>query len=1037
MYNLFNLKRSIMWSSKISRTSFTTLDIYRRITRGVTNLAKTRQTSTSDIHLFKVGGKYHGFEAKRIESIPELKTTALYLLHEKTKAQYLHLYRNDSNNVFSVNLRTTPMNSTGLPHILEHTVLCGSEIFPVRDPFFKMLNRSLATFMNALTGPDYTMYPFSTLNYTDYLNLQKVYLDAVFRPQLKELDFMQEGWRLENVVPNDINSDIIIKGIVYNEMKGVFASNDSILGQKLQNLILPSHTYGVISGGDPQEIPNLTWNDLKNFHKQHYHPSNSRLYSYGNFPLLPSLEYIDKEYLNKYEYSPPTHTVVPKEKRWEAPKREHIKCRYDVLGAPFEKQNTISISVLASDTTDAYQTLVVDFLTNLLIKGPNSPFYESMIEPNISGGFTASTGFDSQPRDAMVTIGLQFVKKEDFDKVISIFEQTVDKVIEKGFEPHHIESVLHSYEISLAHEGSNYGLGLLFGISTAWNHTENIIEHLQSKKLIDRLKNDIKANPKFLQDNVRKIFKDNKHKLILTMSADKEFDVELAKAENQLIKKKTKGLSSNDKKVIYEKALELQKQQMEPTRTELLPTLFIDDISSDVEKVDMEKVSLNNVPTQINKVNSNGIVYFKALLNTNYLSPDQQMLLPLFCFTVNKLGTDKLNYKEFDSLINRKTGGLSLINHIGESLYSLHTYQPSLLLSSYALERNVESMWDIWNQLFTMRGLKDVDRFKMLVELYMSNLSNGITDSGHVYAMQAASSLVSGTAYQVELLSGLQHISYMKSLVSTSNYKAILKEILNIAEILFDKKKMRVALNLTPDNQRDIIRTYENFIATLPQATVPHLQSDDTFVVGDVWSPTEAVNCQHHVLNLPVNYCSKAVLTVPFTHADYAKLKILSRLLSSKYLHPELREKQGAYGGGARVQSDGVFTFFSYRDPRNLDTLDVFDNSYNWIRSEIDKITPQDIFEAKLGVFQSVDTPIPPSSKGNEEFLKGLTTDIKQRYRAELLSVGKNDLTEVAEKYLGPGNMLQTGKVVLGPKTEQMDVSKRKDEMWTVVESNL
>ncbi|KAJ8924111.1 hypothetical protein NQ315_006893 [Exocentrus adspersus] len=1019
-----------MWSGRIASYVKQKTPL-QRILRGFSQVAKTKtEAEGSDINLIKVGQNFHGFQVKDLKDIPEFRITAVCLVHEKTNAQYLHLYRNDNNNVFSINFRTTPLSSTGLPHILEHTVLCGSTLYPVRDPFFKMLNRSLATFMNAMTGSDYTMYPFSTQNYSDYKNLQRVYLDAVFRPLLKELDFMQEGWRLENVDVTDIKSDIIIKGVVYNEMKGVFSENENILGQKLQNLILPDHTYGVVSGGDPMEIPNLTWGDLKKFHVDHYHPSNCRFFSYGNFPLLPSLEYLNNEYLSKYTVSLTSHTQVPKQKRWAEPKTEQISCRFDRMGEPFEKQNTMSISLLLSDNTDVYETFLMQFLTELLIKGPNAPFYKTMIEPNFSGGFTPSTGLDTQPRDSIFTVGLQGLKKEDMEKVTKLFDETVDSVIEKGFDHQHIESVLHSFELSIRHETKNFGLHLLFGISAPWNHTEKIVPSLQVSQLIERLRSEIKNDPGYLQSAVKK---ENKHRLILGMSPDKNYEANLEKAEKQLIKSKTKSLSDKDKKAIFDKCTELQKEQQKPANVDLLPTLVIDDISDDVEKVDRVHVTLNNVQTQINRVNSNGVVYFKAVLNTNDLSQEDQMLLPLFCYVINKLGTDKLNYREFDSLVSRKTSGLQFSNHIADSLFHLHTYEPGIYLASHCLEKNVESMWEIWTQMFGISRLEDVQRFQMLVQLYMANLTHGIVDSGHVYAMQAAASLVSGSAYQVELLSGLQHISYMKRLIHTSNYKAMLDGILNIAKILFDKKKMRVALNISPDTQTDILRTYENFINNLPEhpkALTP--EKETTYITGKVWAPTDAVNCQHHVLNVPVNYCSKSVLTAPYTHADYPKLTVLARLLQSKYLLRELREKNGAYGGGARLSPDGVFSFYSYRDPRSLETLDAFDNSYNWLKQKLeDGIKMQDVFEAKLGVFQSVDSPIPPSSKGCDEFLKRLTPDIKQRYRADLMTVDKDGIEEVADKYLSEKNVSNTGKVVIGPKSEKMDVSKRENEMWT------
>ncbi|XP_019768924.2 presequence protease, mitochondrial [Dendroctonus ponderosae] len=1009
------------------------------VARRLAQVAKTKlPDSHSDIHSLVPNENIHGFIVKTIKEIPEFQIRAIYLMHEKTKAEYLHLHRDDNNNLFSVNFRTTPKDSTGAPHILEHTVLCGSKMFPVRDPFFKMLNRSLATFMNAMTGSDYTLYPFSTLNYSDYRNLQRIYLDAVFNPIISKPDFMQEGWRLENRDAKDPKSELMIKGVVYNEMKGVFSENENIFCQKLQNLILPDHTYGIVSGGDPMVIPNLTWNGLRQFHKEHYHPSNCRCFSYGNFPLLPSLEYINEKYFSQYAYSQPTNTVVPRQKRWSEPKREHISCRFDPMGEPFEKQNSIAISLLVSDCTDVYETFLMQFLTELLVKGPNSAFYKSLIEPNFSSGFTPSTGLDAQSRDTVFTVSLKGIRTDDFARVEDVFNATIDEVIAKGFSPELVESVLHSYELSLKHESKNFGLNLLFGLSAIWNHSSEILAALEVNALMEKLRAAMKNNPKYLQDTVQKCFKDNKHKLILTMSPDKEFDSKLSNEESELIRHKTKNLGEKDKEAIFAKGLELQKLQETPQNTDILPTLLMNDINSSIEKVNKVNVSISHVSTQINKVNSNGLVYFKSMLNTSDLSQEQQMLLPLFCYIINKMGTDKLNYKEFDSLVNRRTAGLKFNVHIADSLYHLHTYEPAVLLSSYSLEKNVDSMWDLWVQLFNITKLEDVERFKMLSQLYMANLTHGIADSGHIYAMQTAASLVSGSAYQVELLSGLQHISYMKRLIHTSNYQAMLAEILDIGKLLFDKKKMRVALNISEDSQSNILHSYENFINGLPDSDkIPGQEEsqENSYVVGKIWSPSDSVNCQHHILNIPVNYCSKAVLTTPYTKTDHAALKVLAKWLSAKYLHPELREKRGAYGAGARITLDGVLSFFSYRDPKTADTLDVFDGSYDWIKSNLKDLKPQDLVEAKLGVFQSVDAPVPPSLKGCDDFLKRLTPDALQRHRAEIMAVEKTNLEAAAETYLGDSNALNSGKVILGPKNEACDLSQRKNEIWTVVDN--
>lgn len=556
-------------------------------------------SSNSDASSFQVGQNIHGFSVTEIDKIDEFNVTAIKLVHEKTKAEYLHLFRPDNNNVFCVSFRTTPMDSTGAPHILEHTVLCGSKLFPIRDPFFKMLNRSLATFMNAMTASDYTMYPFSTQNFSDYQNLQKIYLDAAFRPNIKELDFMQEGWRFENTNMKDDKSEITIKGVVYNEMKGSFSENDNIFCQKVQNALLPDHTYGVISGGDPFKIPDLTYDALKKFHSDHYHPSNSRVFSYGNFPLTPTLEYINKEYFSKYDYQETTHTLVPKQSHWEAPKTEHITCRFDTMGGPIDKQNSICVALLTNNVTDNYETFLMQFLTELLIRGPSSPFYKSLIEPNFSGGYTPCTGYDNQPYDCYFTIGLKGLDKKDFGKVVEEFDKTISNVIKTGFDAKHIESVLHRYELGIKHESTNFGLNLLFSLSSIWNHSGNIIESLKINNLIARLKEELKKDDKYLQKAVEKYFKNNKHRLILSMSPDKDYEVKQKELEKKMITEKVKALTAEQKKEVYKKALDLQKEQLAVLDTNILPTLTIGDINNEVERVCSEKIFIKPVHAQV------------------------------------------------------------------------------------------------------------------------------------------------------------------------------------------------------------------------------------------------------------------------------------------------------------------------------------------------------------------------------------------------------------------------------------------------------
>ncbi|XP_060592348.1 presequence protease, mitochondrial-like, partial [Ruditapes philippinarum] len=469
------------------------------------------------------GTKLHGYTVKKVENVPELFLTTVALNHDLTGAEHLHVARDDTNNVFSVAFRTTPMDSTGVPHILEHTVLCGSKKFPVRDPFFKMLNRSLATFMNALTASDWTMYPFSSQNRQDYNNLLSIYLDAVFYPQLRELDFNQEGWRLEHENIQDKDSPINFKGVVYNEMKGVFSSQQNIFAETVQNKLLPSHTYGVISGGDPDYIPDLTWDHLKNFHKTHYHPSNSRFFTYGNFPLEDHLQYINNNYLSHFKKIE-TDTSVPLEPRWSSPREETITCQPDTMAPDPNKQTTVAVNFLLSDITDVEEGTTLNIISNLLTDGETSPFYQALLEANIGSDYAPVVGYNGYTKESSFSVGLQGIHKDDVEKVKQIISDTIDKVIQEGFEQSRIDALLHRIELSTKHQTSNFGLGIVMSVTSMWNHDGDVSEMLRVNNQMKLFKEKLRNDPQYIQNKVKQYFKDNSHRLTVVMSPDEEYD---------------------------------------------------------------------------------------------------------------------------------------------------------------------------------------------------------------------------------------------------------------------------------------------------------------------------------------------------------------------------------------------------------------------------------------------------------------------------------------------------------------------------------
>lgn len=978
-----------------------------------------------ELSKFKKGEILHGFLVDEVARIDELFLTAIRLSHLSTGAQYLHLARDDANNVFSIGFRTTPMDSTGLPHILEHTTLCGSERYPCRDPFFKMLRRSLATFMNAMTGPDYTIYPFSTQNLKDYRNLQSVYLDSVFKPNLRELDFRQEGWRLEHTDVNDKNSPIIFKGVVFNEMKGVFNDNQAILAERMLNSLLPSHTYSVISGGDPLVIPNLQYHDLLNFHEKYYHASNARFYSYGNFPLEEHLKFVNDRYLFLSDRIDATMSAVPPEKRWKEPKREHIVCRPDPLLADPSRHGTIAIAYLCNDITDTQMTFELYVLSQLLLKGPNSAFYKSLVESNVSTGFGPVTGFDSQCKDTMFVVSLQGVKPEDFSKVESIFDETVDKVIKEGFEKNHVEAVLHGIEIQVKHQTSNFGLNLLFNLTSLWNHNGNLIQALRINKAVKELTSQMKEDPEYLQALVEAYLKDNKHRLTLTMSPDEKYEQEKAAAEQQLLQTKLKELTEEEKELIYTNGKILLAEQQKQEDVGVLPTLKIEDLKADVERYKTSNLEISGVPLQLSVQPTNGISYYRGILNTRALPDELKKLIPLFNYVVAKMGTQNYDYRTFDQMMQLKTGGLCFMNHVAEHKESELKYEEGILMESYCLDRNSNDMWRLWGELFNNVKLTDSQRFETLVKMNAANLINGISHSGHMYAMSSAASLVSPISRAKESLSGLRYVSRMKRIAQTRDLAPLIRNMQEIASHVLNKQHLRSAINLSEERKDDVLEGIGAFYDSLKgQPTNPHVITEDR-------GATETYESgNHHVLPYTVNYCSKAILTVPYTHPDYPVLRVLSKLITSAYLHPEIREKGGAYGGGAKLTSEGIFSFYSYRDPNSTRTFDLFDQAHDFLLKH--PLPQSDLDEAKLGIFQQIDAPIPPSNRGMTRFTHGITDDDLQQQREQLKAVTKEQLLHVAEKYLKPGQSgIKVGRSLVGPSNN--DILNRRADNWLVL----
>ncbi|XP_071447240.1 presequence protease, mitochondrial [Hetaerina americana] len=1006
-----------------------------------------------NVNQTKEGSSIEGWQVEEVSPVKDFHLTALRLKHPQTGARFLHLARADRNQTFSVGFRTPPPDSSGLPHILEHTVLCGSQLFPVRDPFFKMLGgRTLATFMNAMTGPDYTMYPFATRDPADFGNLMSIYLDAVFRPRLRETDFRQEGWRLEHADPFDSSSPIVFKGVVFNEMKGAFSDPQSLFGQRLLCSLLPKGAYGKVSGGEPLTIPSLSWEDLRSFHAQYYHPGNARFFTYGELNLPRVLEYITENYVEASAKELPAVPEILQEPRWSKPREEHVNCSRDPMAPNPENQSTVAVAAACCDIHDLNETFLLDVLSDLLIRGPEAPFYSRLIEPGLGSGYAPATGYDSSTRDTIFAVGLQGLKSSDVEKAVKSVKEAVNAALSngEGLEPERVEAVLHRVELAARDEshcmGSSLGLSLLSEITPLWNHDGDIVSFLRVGDRVEFLKRSLKNDPNLLRKATEKYLGEkNSHQLILTMSPKEGFEEMQLKEEQELLQSKIDKLSSQDKEHIVQFGMKLAKEQKQDEDLTCLPRLCASDLSPIPEPDGAVNVKDTMIPIQYSVQPTNGVAYIRATVDVAGLPEDLNSSLPLFCLIASKMGTSHRNARDFDRAVSLSTGGISFgVNVVAApapacSPLSLRAF---LVMSTMCLERNAAKALKLCSELW-QAGAKgswmDSNRLAVLLREEAVALANGVPHSGHAYAVSAAAARVSPAARKREhSVLGPSYLEIVRKAASQASQsetgaQEILNKIREVGAFLLDHScgdRLRFSINSSPESEPSIINEVSTFLKTI--SVGPSSSRVNPFEMGPTLSPElQVAPNTHYVLPLPVNFAAKAIATgVAFKHPDHAPLKILAKLLSARYLHPHIREEGGAYGSGADISTDGVFSFFSYRDPHSIKTLDVFNGSGKWaINSSPKPITETYLEEAKIGIFQRVDAPVPPGNRGLDRFLRGVDDELLKWHREALMTVTCDDLVRVASEYLSVTSKLPVSCALLGPQNDVLE----KDSNWKII----
>ncbi|KAF7489872.1 Presequence protease [Sarcoptes scabiei] len=982
---------------------------------------------------FEVGDRLFGYRLDSINPVPELCLTASQWTFEKNNAKHLHIARDDPNNVFAVTFRTTPEDSTGVAHILEHLALCGSNRYPVRDPFMKMLSRSLATFMNAFTGCDFTMYPFSTQNIKDYYNLMSVYLDAVFHPCLRYLDFLQEGWRLEHSNIDDPSSPLILKGVVFNEMKGVFSSPSSIYTRHKINKLFPNTTYKNESGGDPLCIPELSYEQLKNFHAKHYHPSNAKFFTYGNFPIENHFEKIQK-IIEKFDMdeSLSLNSQVQDETIWIESRRAEISCQNDPLAPYPDRQTTVSTSWLLKSIKDVQENFNLSILCSLLCEGPNSPLYQALIDSGLGSDYSPDHGYHNMTKQSFFSIGLQGIPKENVSTVNKAIKMAILNAYTEGFPEERIEAILHRIELSTKLQNNNYGLSLLLYLNNYWNHDVDPIQCLSINQLVENFRKNLASDPKFLQNKVKQYFIDNKHKLLIEMNPDSQFEQKQIDSERKLLESKLSQLKPQDYKEIFDCGQKLLAAQDRQEDVSILPTLIIDDIDRLLVKTEIESSNLGHVPVQRCIQPTNNIVFFNALLklDLNVFPKELLSYVPLFVRLMSKLGAGRYDRNSLDQKIQMFTGGLNSSVSIADNIKNMDDFEFGIHLNSFCLERNVDKMFDLWSEIFDrIHFREDSDHLMQLIRISAAELAQGIAQNGHLYAMRRSASFIKRSSRLREMTAGLSSMAFIR-LIAASNEKIdeIISNLEKISKLILRKEALRCAINAENNAISSSIGSLEKFLHSLELNSDPSQKNNiNATPNANPLGSNIASSNEHFIFPFSTNYIGQSVYCAQYSHPDHPRLNILSSLINMKYLLKEIREKGGAYGGGSKLDSGGVLHCYSYRDPKIQETIETFSKIGLWVENT-ENFSEADIDEAKLQVFQTLDHPVPPGEKGIDQFLTGISESDRQLYRDRLLDVTKSDVLEVAKRYLISAK--SSGVVVLGPKCDF--TANQKESEWKI-----
>ncbi len=924
------------------------------------------------------------------KEIKELNSVGYIMKHNQTGARIVLMENDDNNKVFCVGFRTPPKDSTGVAHIIEHSVLCGSDKFPVKDPFIELAKGSLNTFLNAMTFPDKTIYPVASCNEKDFQNLMDVYMDAVFHPNIyqEEKIFRQEGWHYEM---ESMEDELTINGVVYNEMKGAFSSPDDVLEREIMNSLYPHTSYAVESGGDPDVIPELTYEDFLAFHSRYYHPSNSYIYLYGDMDMAEKLRFLDVEYLSKYEA-----LAVDSELDEEQPFTEPVEvCKeYPITESESEKENTyLSYNISFGNNLDKEQYIAFQVIDYVLCSAPGAPLKQALIDKGI--GKDVYSSYENGIMQPYFSIVAKNADKEQLPEFLATIREELTKITEQGFDKKALRAGLNFYEFRFREaDFGSYPKGLMFGLMMldSWLYDDNKpFVHIEANDTYRKLKEAIETN--YYEELVREKLLHNQHKTIVVVEPVKGLTGRKEKELADALARKKSELSEAQLAEIVEQTKALKQYQEEPDTKENLekiPLLTRADMKKEAENYVNQERKVGDTVLLYHDIFTNGIGYLRFLFDLRTVPEELFPYIGLLKSVLGLVNTENYTYGELFNEINIRTGGISPVSNTYTDARDLQSYTATLEIKVKVLYENLEHAFRLVREIVMGSRFDDAKRLKELIAELKSQKQANMMSAGHALASVRALSYLSKTAAVSDKISGIPYYRMLEEL--DGNFEARQKELTEklqqLAVCLFRPENLMVDYTA----QREGLEKVEEQVAAFRDSL--HTEPVET----RLYQPKPERRNEGFMSSSQVQYVCRAgnfaQKGLPYTGA----LKALKVMMGYDYLWTQVRVKGGAYGCMCNFGKSGESYFVSYRDPNLEKTVDVYENAADYIRNfDADERT---MTQYIIGAVSELDMPMTPATKGAYS-LAGYMTHYPfeqvQKERDELLGAVPETIRGLAE----------------------------------------